>query len=132
MITVFFVEDFAEDRVVYRRFLERDEQYSYDIYEFESGEKALQGCQEKIPDVILLDYRLPDIDGLEFLNQLQRQTQGSQTSVIMLTGQGDETITVQAIKSGAQDYLVKGKLTPDNLHRAVHGAIEQLMQMSIH
>ncbi|WP_375496014.1 response regulator [uncultured Nostoc sp.] len=132
MITVFFVEDFAEDRVVYRRFLERDEQYSYDIYEFESGEKALQGCQEKIPDVILLDYRLPDIDGLEFLNQLQRQTQGSQTSVIMLTGQGDETITVQAIKSGAQDYLVKGKLTPDNLRRAVHGAIEQLMQMSIH
>ncbi|MEH1920340.1 PAS domain S-box protein [Nostoc sp.] len=130
MTTVFFVEDSAEDRVVYRRFLERDEQYSYDIYEFESGKKALQDCQEKTPDVILLDYRLPDIDGLEFLNQLQRQTQGSQTSVIMLTGQGDETIAVQAIKSGAQDYLVKGKLTPDNLRRAVHGAIkhQQLMR----
>ncbi|MEH1817650.1 MAG: PAS domain S-box protein [Nostoc sp.] len=129
MTTVFFVEDSAEDRVVYRRFLERDEQYSYDIYEFESGEKALQGCQEKIPDVILLDYRLPDIDGLEFINQLQRQTQGSQISVIMLTGQGDETIAVQAIKNGAQDYLVKGKLTPDNLRRAVHGAIEQMQLM---
>ncbi|MEH2053885.1 PAS domain S-box protein [Nostoc sp.] len=129
MITVFFVEDSAEDKFVYRCFLERDEQYSYDIYEFESGEKALQGCQEKIPDVILLDYRLPDIDGLEFLNQLQRQTQGSQTSVIMLTGQGDEAIAVQAIKSGAQDYLVKGKLTPDNLRRAVHGAIEQIQLM---
>ncbi|QLE44524.1 PAS domain S-box protein [Nostoc sp. C052] len=130
MTTVFFVEDSAEDRVVYRRFLERDEQYSYDIYEFEFGKKALQGCQEKTPDVILLDYRLPDIDGLEFLNQLQRQTQVSQISVIMLTGQGDEIIAVQAIKSGAQDYLVKGKLTPDNLRRAVHGAIkhQQLMQ----
>ncbi|MEH1780643.1 MAG: PAS domain S-box protein [Nostoc sp.] len=129
MTTVFFVEDSAEDRVIYRRFLERDEQYSYDIYEFESGEKALQGCQEKTPDVILLDYRLPDIDGLEFLNQLQRQTQGSQISVIMLTGQGDETIAVQAIKSGAQDYLVKGKLTSDNLRRAVHGAIKQMQLM---
>ncbi|MEH2127617.1 PAS domain S-box protein [Nostoc sp.] len=129
MITVFFVEDSAEDRALYRRFLERDDRYTYDIYEFESGSKALQACQAKIPDVILLDYRLPDLDGLEFLTQLQRQTSNSQIPVIILTGQGDETIAVQAIKSGAQDYLVKGKLTSDNLRRAVHGAIEQMQLM---
>ncbi|MDZ7992187.1 MAG: PAS domain S-box protein [Nostoc sp. EfeVER01] len=129
MTTVFFVEDSAEDRALYRRFLERDDRYTYDIYEFESGNKALQACQAKIPDVILLDYRLPDLDGLEFLTQLQRQTYNNQTSVIILTGQGDETIAVQAIKSGAQDYLVKGKLTSDNLRRAVHGAIEQMQLM---
>ncbi|MBE8970972.1 PAS domain S-box protein [Nostocales cyanobacterium LEGE 12452] len=129
MTTVFFVEDSAEDRALYRRFLERDDRYTYDIYEFESGNKALQACQKKIPDVILLDYRLPDLDGLEFLTQLQRQTSNSQISVILLTGQGDETIAVQAIKSGAQDYLVKGKLTSDNLCRAVHGAIEQMQLM---
>ncbi|MFN6485273.1 MULTISPECIES: PAS domain S-box protein [unclassified Nostoc] len=128
-ITLFFVEDSAEDRTVYRRFLEHDDRYSYDIYEFESGKQALQGCQWKTPDVILLDYRLPDIDGLELMNKLQQQTEGSQTSVIMLTGQGDETIAVQAIKSGAQDYLVKGKLTSDNLRRAVHGAIKQMQLM---
>ncbi|MEH2208518.1 MAG: PAS domain S-box protein [Nostoc sp.] len=126
MTTVFFVEDSAEDRALYRRFLERDDRYTYDIYEFESGNKALQACQAKIPDVILLDYRLPDLDGLEFLTQLQRQTSNSPIAVILLTGQGDETIAVQAIKSGAQDYLVKGKLTSDNLRRAVHGAIEQM------
>ncbi|MBE9104305.1 PAS domain-containing protein, partial [Nostoc cf. edaphicum LEGE 07299] len=129
MTTVFFVEDSAEDRALYRRFLERDDRYTYDIYEFESGNKALQACQGKIPDVILLNYRLPDLDGLEFLTQLQRQTSNSQISVIILTGQGDETIAVQAIKSGAQDYLVKGKLTSDNLRRAVHGAIEQMQLM---
>ncbi|WP_143874233.1 response regulator, partial [Nostoc sp. 'Peltigera malacea cyanobiont' DB3992] len=77
----------------------------------------------------MLDYRLPDLDGLEFLTKLQRQTSNSRISVIMLTGQGDETIAVQAIKSGAQDYLVKGKLTSDNLRRAVHGAIEQMQLM---
>ncbi|MHC5743703.1 MAG: PAS domain S-box protein [Nostoc sp.] len=129
MRTVFFVEDSAEDRALYRRFLERDDRYTYDIYEFESGNKALQACQAKIPDVILLDYRLPDLDGLEFLTKLQRQTSNSQISVIMLTGQGDETIAVQAIKNGVQDYLVKGKLTSDNLRRAVHGAIEQMQLM---
>ncbi|MDZ8259620.1 PAS domain S-box protein [Nostoc sp. ChiQUE01b] len=130
MTTVFFVEDSAEDKALYRRFLKRDDRYTYDIYEFESGNKALQACQEKIPDVILLDYRLPDLDGLEFLTQLQRQTSNnSQISVIMLTGQGDETIAVQAIKSGAQDYLVKGKLTTDNFCRAVHGAIKQMQLM---
>ncbi|MFN6480396.1 PAS domain S-box protein [Nostoc sp. DedQUE07] len=129
MTTIFFVEDSAEDRALYRRFLERDDRYTYDIYEFESGNQALQACQEKIPDVILLDYRLPDLDGLEFLTRLQRQTSNSQISVILLTGQGDETIAVQAIKNGAQDYLVKGKLTSDNLRRAVHGAIEQMQLM---
>ncbi|WP_190240785.1 response regulator [Nostoc sp. 'Peltigera membranacea cyanobiont' 210A] len=129
MTTVFFVEDSAEDRALYRRFLERDDRYTYDIYEFESGNQSLQACQTKIPDVILLDYRLPDLDGLEFLTRLQRQTSNSRISVIMLTGQGDETIAVQAIKSGAQDYLVKGKLTSDNLRRAVHGAIEQMQLM---
>ncbi|BDI15537.1 hypothetical protein ANSO36C_13390 [Nostoc cf. commune SO-36] len=130
LITVFFVEDSAEDRALYRRFLDRDDRYTYEIYEFESGKEALEVCQWKTPDVILLDYRLPDMDGLEFLHELQRQTQGSHTSVMMLTGQGDETIAVQAIKSGAQDYLVKGKLTADNLRRAVHGASKhkQLMR----
>ncbi|MEH1817148.1 MAG: hypothetical protein V7K26_26135 [Nostoc sp.] len=42
MTTVFFVEDSAEDRALYRRFLERDDRYTYNIYEFESGNKALQ------------------------------------------------------------------------------------------
>ncbi|MBD2679210.1 MULTISPECIES: PAS domain-containing protein [Nostoc] len=124
--TVFFVEDSAEDRALYRRLLEQDDRNTYDICEFESGEEALQACQGKIPDVILLDYQLPDWNGLEFLTQLQRQTQGCQISVIMLTGQGDETIAVQAMKNGAQDYLVKGKLTRDSLCRAIHGAIKQM------
>ena len=128
-ITVFFVENFAEDKALYRRFLERDDRYTYDIYEFESGNQALQACQGKIPDLILLNYQLPDLDGLEFLTQLQRQSSSSQISVIMLTGQGDETIAVQAIKSGAQDYLVKGKLTCDNFCRAVHGAIKEMQLM---
>ncbi|NEU79593.1 PAS domain-containing protein [Nostoc sp. UIC 10630] len=129
-ITVFFVEDSPEDRALYRRFLERDDRYTYNISEFESANKALQACQGKIPDVILLDYLLPDLDGLEFLTKLQRQTSSSQISVIMLTGQGDETIAVQALKSGAHDYLVKGKLTRENFCRTIHGAIKhkQLMQ----
>ncbi|MEA5604529.1 PAS domain-containing protein [Nostoc sp. UHCC 0252] len=129
-ITVFFVEDSSEDTALYRRFLEWDDRYTYDIYEFESGNKALQVCLGKIPDVILLDYRLPDLDGLEFLTKLQKQTSSSQISVIMLTGQGDETIAVQAMKNGADDYLVKGKLTQENFCRTIHGAIKhkQLMQ----
>ncbi len=124
--TVFFVEDSAQDRALYRRLLEQDDRYTYDIYEFESGEEALQACQTKTPDVILLDYQLPDLDGLEFITELHQQTINSKIPVIMLTGQGDETIAVQAIKSGAQDYLVKGKLTRDSLCRAIHGAIKQM------
>ncbi|MFN6513667.1 MAG: PAS domain S-box protein [Nostoc sp. CreGUA01] len=120
------MKDSPEDRALYRRLLEQDDRYTYDIYEFESGEEALQACQTKTPDVILLDYQLPDLDGLEFITELHQQTINSKIPVIMLTGQGDETIAVQAIKSGAQDYLVKGKLTRDSLCRAIHGAIKQM------
>ncbi|MFN6539302.1 MAG: PAS domain S-box protein [Nostoc sp. EkiNYC01] len=127
--TVFFVEDSAEDRALYRRLLEQDDRHTYNIYEFESGEEALEGCQGTTPAVVLLDYQLPDLDGLEFLTELQKQTQGKQISVIMLTGQGDEAIAVQAIKNGAYDYLVKGKLTRDSLCRAIHGAIKQMQLM---
>jgi CheY-like chemotaxis protein len=91
-ITIFFVEDSAEDRALYRLLLERDDRYTYDIWEFESGDKALQSCQEKTPDVILLDYQLPDLDGLEFITELKKQSFSHQSPVIMLTGQGTKPL----------------------------------------
>jgi PAS domain S-box-containing protein len=121
--TVLIVDDSAEDRELYRRYLLRDQEYSYTILEATLGKKGLELWQQHQPDAVLLDYRLPDLDGLEFLAQLQPSPQQLCFPVIMVTGQGNEAITVQAMKAGAQDYLVNEQITPEGLQLAVNGAI---------
>ncbi len=123
--TILIVDDSPEDRATYRRYLLQDNRYTYTILEEEYGENGLELCRLIQPDAILLDFLLPDIDGLEFLNELKTQIGRADLPVIMLTGQGNEAIAVQAIKGGAQDYLIKGTTTPESLRLAIHSVVEQ-------
>ncbi len=70
--------------------------------------------------MVLLDYRLPDLDGLDVLAQLQSPVQPACLPVIMITRQGNEAIALQAIRAGAQDYLVKEAITSEGLRLAVN------------
>jgi PAS domain S-box-containing protein len=126
--TILIVDDSAEDRELYRRCLLRDQEYSYKILEAELGRQGLELWHQHQPDIVLLDYRLPDLDGLEFLAQLQ--TEQPFLPVLVVTGQGNEAIAVQAIKAGAQDYLVKGQISPESLQVAVNSAIEAVQLRS--
>ncbi|MEA5603899.1 PAS domain-containing protein [Nostoc sp. UHCC 0252] len=121
---VLIVDDSPEDRELYRRYLLRDREYSYIFLEATLGQQGLELWQQHQPDAILLDYRLPDLDGLEFLAKLQPSIQQSCLPVIVITGQGNEAIAVQAMKAGAQDYIVKERITPERLQIAVNGTIE--------
>ncbi|MBH8572235.1 response regulator [Nostocaceae cyanobacterium CENA369] len=121
---VLIVDDSPEDRELYRRYLRRDREYFYTLLEANLGGQGLELWQQHQPDAVLLDYRLPDLDGLEFLARLQSLTRQSYLPVIMVTGQGNEAIAVQAMKASAQDYLVKEQITPEGLQLAVNGAIE--------
>jgi PAS domain S-box-containing protein len=123
-LTVLIIDDSPEDRQAYRRYLLQDREHSYTILEEESGEAALVLCRQFQPDGILLDFLLPDLDGLEFMAQLKQQTQGIMPAVIMLTGYGNEAVAVQAMKSGVQDYLVKGQTTAEHLRSTIHSAIK--------
>ncbi|MHC0062123.1 PAS domain S-box protein [Nostoc sp. UIC 10890] len=118
--------DCAEDREAYCRFLKQDSVYTYRILELETATQALKWCQQEIPDIILLDFVLPDGDGLKFIQQFWESHSHTQTAVIMLTAQGDEAIAVRAMKSGVQDYLVKDKLTAEVLQGAIHHAVERM------
>ncbi|MBD2441365.1 response regulator [Nostoc sp. FACHB-110] len=121
--TVLIVDDFSEDRELYKRCLLGDKDCSYNILEVALGEEGLELWEQYQPDTVLLDYRLPDMDGLEFLDRLQSLTQQPRLPVIVVTGQGSEAIAVQAMKKGAQDYLVKGQITPERLQLAINSAI---------
>src|SRR5258707_6188144 len=126
-LRILVVDDSPEDRLIYRRLLAKDPDHRYEIVETDSGADGLRQARAERPDCVLLDYRLPDLDGLEFLSALTAEAAALQQAavpVIVLTGQGNETVAVEAMKSGAQDSLVKASISPPGLRRAVHNAIE--------
>ncbi len=123
--TVLIVDDAPEDRVFFRRYLQKEGQHSYAVLEADSGDLALNLCREQMPDCILLDYQLQDMDGLEILDALSRRDSLHGCAVVMLTGVGDTDLAVQAMKRGAHDYLDKSSLSPEQLQRTVANAIER-------
>ena len=121
--TLLLIDDSEEDRAVYRRYLEQNRECLYRILEAETGAQALQLAAERRPDCILLDYRLPDSDGLTLLARLTRQSVEDPYAIVMLTGAGEVSVAVQALKNGALDYLDKNDLNADRLHRSVQYAM---------
>lgn len=107
LIRVLLVEDDAVDRMACRRMLARDPDHDYVLSEAESGQEGLQLAHEQKPDCVLLDYHLPDLNGLEFLAALADDTGSISIPVMMLTGTDNATIAVEAMKRGAHDYLIK-------------------------
>lgn len=122
--TILIVDDSAEDRELYRRYLSQEILFSYKIVETECGEDGLEELESIQPDLILLDYLLPDLDGLEFIEELKAKKRQI-PPIIMLTGQGNEVVAVEAMKSGVKDYLIKGKLNPDNLTASIKNVLQQ-------
>lgn len=126
-VRILIVDDNPEDRILYQRYLNPDANGHYVITQATCGEEGLELYHAIAPDCILLDYNLPDFNGLEFIEELQRRQQVANIAVIMLTGQGSESIAVNALKNGAQDYLVKDSLTSDSLQRAIQHALEKVL-----
>ncbi|MDB5102619.1 MAG: hypothetical protein JWP91_308 [Fibrobacteres bacterium] len=125
-IKILIIDDSPEDREVLKRFLEEDDQVSYEILEGDYGEQGIQLCLLEKPDCVLLDYQLPDMDGLEVLDQIADKKALSRFPVIMITGSGDEVTAVKAMKSGAFDYLVKERITAGSLKKVIRQALEKI------
>jgi PAS domain S-box-containing protein len=100
------------DRMACRRALGRNQDYEFLLSEAESGLEGLQLAHDQKPDCVLLDYHLPDLNGLEFLAALTDEGGDVSVPVMMLTGTDNAAIAVEAMKRGARDYLIK-----DNEHQ---------------
>src|SRR5260370_1065613 len=98
---ILIVDDSPEDRETYRRRIARGGEQDYLFTETDSGEEGLRLYRTERPDCVVLDYSLPDLDGLEFLARLQAESGEESAPVVMLTGQGDEKVAVRALKLGA-------------------------------
>ena len=122
--TILIIDDSETDRVTYQRYIGQMSSEPFVMLEADCGEEGLALCLEQSPDLVLLDYRLPDLDGLEFLRQLQSRGLPL-PPVVMLTGEGSEKVAVEAMKFGARDYLVKGDLTADSFNQVVKRVLSQ-------
>ncbi len=81
-----------------------------------------------LPDVLLVDVRLPDGNGLELLGEVRAR--GLPIAVVMLTGSGDEALVVAALRSGADDYVVKADTYIERLPATLEGAVATFRQAS--
>jgi FixJ family two-component response regulator len=102
-----------------------DQASAFLFSEAASGEGGLRLASALEPVCNLLDYQLPDVTGLEFLDRLRSRGDGAvRSAVVMLTGNGNEAVAVEAMKKGTEDYLVKAS-DGDRLRQAVRSAIEK-------
>lgn len=124
-LRILIVDDDPIDRETYRRLLLRAPDSQHEVLEAETAEEGLALCRLEQPDCVLLDYLLPDLDGLAFLAALRAGDGITPVPVIMLTGQGNPSVDVAAIRAGAQDYLVKGEIGVDMLVRTIRHAMDR-------
>ncbi len=105
----------VDDEVHILRLLRRTlETNGYTVEAAESGREALEAVGRSVPDVVLLDLMLPDIDGLEVCRQLRERLEAP---IIVLSARGEERTKVSALDLGADDYLTKPFGTAELLAR---------------
>jgi len=101
---VLIVEDEAPLVTLLRYNLEKE---GFEINEAADGEEALVRIAERKPDIVLLDWMLPLVSGIEVCRQIRRMPQTRTLPVVMLTARGEEADRVRGLDSGADDYIAK-------------------------
>jgi len=121
---ILIVDDSTLALRLYRSYLATDEEQRYTIELSDSGSKALEICRQNPPDLVLLDYAMPHLNGSEFLAQLRTFATPAQIPVIVITMLEAADLAVEVMKAGAQDCLFKIKLTPGAVRRSIRTALD--------
>jgi two-component system, cell cycle sensor histidine kinase and response regulator CckA len=117
------IDDSKRDILLLERILRQAEDAAFTLTHVESAQAGLNELGEQTYDLVLLDYYLPDMDGIAFLQE--KQSRGLQTPVIMLTAFGQERLPVAALQAGALDYFRKDEVNSSLLGKAIRQAIEK-------
>lgn len=117
------IDDNASDLDVLRRLIRRIPSWEVELRTSNDPMEALALLQDRPADVVLVDYRLGAVNGVQLLEQARQN--GFEGAYIVLTGQGDERVAAQAMRSGASDYMPKEDLTIPSLQRAIGNALER-------
>jgi len=123
LLELLIVDDDDPFRLVIKEILGSTNRYR--VHALDSGEKAVEFLQQSKPDVVLLDYKMSGITGLNVLQWMFEQKMD--IPVIMLTAAGSENIAVEAMKLGAYDYIRKEHVDINHLPVIVNGVYERYL-----
>ena len=104
MRTCLVVDDSTVVRKIARRILEEME---FQVVEAEDGEKALEACKSAMPEAVLLDWNMPNMDGYVVLGNLRRLPGGDAPKVVFCTTENDIDHISRALAAGANEYIMK-------------------------
>ena len=111
---IFVVEDEKPIQELLQYNLEKE---GFKVSSSVNGEAALETIKEKIPDLILLDWMLPDLSGIKICQYLKQDKTVKDIPIIMLTAKGEEEDKVKGLNTGAEDYITKPFSFPELLAR---------------
>jgi len=120
-ICVLLIEDNPGDARLVRELLRDAASAQFQVTDAQRLADGIACLSEAHFDIVLLDLRLPDSQGLDTFTRLHAQA--PHVPIVVMTGLQDETIAVGAVQEGAQDYLVKGEVDSEQLSRAIRYAI---------
>ena len=124
MLNIAIIEDSVDDYELYERKLSSIFE-NFNISHYISPCKALEEMKAKSYDLILLDYQLPEMSGIDFLNNLYQQHCTLPCPIIALTGQGNEGVAVEIMKLGVQDYITKDNISLESLSKSIYRAFHK-------
>ena len=101
-----------DDQLISQMYRMKLEAEGYDVDVADNGMNGIEMVAQKNPDLILLDYSLPDIDGSAVLKEVRRNGAAAETPVIVLTNMDNEAVENDLAKWNITDYIVKANLTP--------------------
>ncbi|MDD3370239.1 MAG: response regulator [Alphaproteobacteria bacterium] len=104
MKTCLIVDDSRVIRKVARQILEA---IGYACEEADNGQTALEACKAKLPDLVLLDWNMPVMNGLDFLQAIRQMPGGDTPNVIFCTTENDLAHIQEALGAGANEYIMK-------------------------
>lgn len=104
MKTCLVVDDSRVIRKVSRRILE---DLGFEVAEASDGLEAMAWCSAVMPDVILLDWQMPGMDGMSFLRRLRNEPRGDRPKVVFCTVENDIERIREALEAGADEYIMK-------------------------
>lgn len=116
-LKILVIDDDEVDRLTLKRALNKAE-ISHSLKEFTSANEAWEAIKSNDSDCLIIDYMLPDINGLQLLKKIRQA--GIATPIVIITSQGDEKIAVEMMKAGATDYVVKDQINAANIKKIAY------------
>lgn len=120
-VKVAIIED---DQAISQMYRFKFESENFHVDTAENGKLGLELCEQMVPDIILLDLMMPEMNGDEMLHHLRKTDWGSKTKVIILTNMGEQEIPESIKQHGVSAVVLKADMTPRQVAELVKKTVE--------